>query len=58
MDGARASITEVAVLTKLAARRARVAILMGDYQRALQEARPHWRPRSRVACRVCSPTRI
>jgi class 3 adenylate cyclase len=38
MDSARASITEETVLAELAARRARVAILAGDYTRALQEA--------------------
>jgi len=38
MDSARASITDESVLAELAARRARAAILMGDYPRALQEA--------------------
>ncbi|HME03511.1 MAG TPA: hypothetical protein VKG38_10835, partial [Solirubrobacteraceae bacterium] len=38
MDGARASITDEAVLAELAARRARVAIHMGDYPLAYEEA--------------------
>ncbi len=38
MDGARESITEETVLAELAARRAHVALLAGDYERAYAEA--------------------
>ena len=38
MDSARGAITDEPVLAELAARRARVAILVGDYTRAYEEA--------------------
>jgi len=55
MDSARASITDQAVLGELAARRARVATLMGDYARAYEEAEAALaiaEPRSLVAVRA------
>jgi len=50
MDGARESITDAVVLAELAARRAHVALLAGDYERAYLEAE--------TALRIADPAEV